>query len=105
MTILRGSNCTSLDAIAYIKRWKSLSKHNLVSQAREGGTTTMGFVSIAPQSEDSTDFLRRMFSNLMNKASKFAMEGVKNLVVKQYVRVERCIARGKLAFAFSRNYP
>ncbi|CAF4979556.1 unnamed protein product [Rotaria socialis] len=25
-----------------------------------------------------------MFSNLVNKASKFAMEGVKNLVVKQY---------------------
>jgi hypothetical protein len=26
-----------------------------------------------------------MFSNLVNQASKFAMEGVKNLVVKQYV--------------------
>jgi hypothetical protein len=26
-----------------------------------------------------------MFSNLVNKASKFAMEGVKNLVVKQHV--------------------
>jgi len=67
MTILRGSNCTNLDAIAYIKRWKSINKMSLVSQAREGGTTTMG-----------------MFSNLVNKASKFAMEGVKNLVVKQY---------------------
>ncbi|CAF4466268.1 unnamed protein product [Rotaria socialis] len=67
MTILRGSNCTHLEAIAYIKRWKSISKMSVVSQAREGGTTTMG-----------------MFSNLVNKASKFAMEGVKNLVVKQY---------------------
>jgi hypothetical protein len=28
-----------------------------------------------------------MFSNLVNKASKFAMEGVKNLVVKQYVNI------------------
>jgi hypothetical protein len=26
-----------------------------------------------------------MFSNLVNAASKFAMEGVKNLVVKQHV--------------------
>ncbi|CAF3738378.1 unnamed protein product, partial [Adineta steineri] len=67
MTILRGSNCTCLDAITYIKRWKSLSKGSVASQAREGGTTTMG-----------------MFSNLVTKASKFAMEGVKNLVVKQY---------------------
>ncbi|CAF1222221.1 unnamed protein product [Rotaria sordida] len=67
MTILRGSNCTCLDAITYIKRWKSISNMNIVSQTREGGTTTMG-----------------MFSNLVNKASKFAMEGVKNLVVKQY---------------------
>ncbi|CAF3170069.1 unnamed protein product [Rotaria sp. Silwood2] len=42
MTILRGSNCTHLDAITYIKRWKSISKMSVVSQAREGGTTTMG---------------------------------------------------------------
>ncbi|CAF0875013.1 unnamed protein product [Adineta steineri] len=42
MTILRGSNCTCLDAITYIKRWKSLSKGSVASQAREGGTTTMG---------------------------------------------------------------
>ncbi|CAF4651956.1 unnamed protein product [Rotaria sp. Silwood1] len=67
MTILRGSKCTCLDAITYIKRWKSISNMSVVSQTREGGTTTMG-----------------MFSNLVNKASKFAMEGVKNLVVKQY---------------------
>jgi hypothetical protein len=67
MTILRGSNCSQLDAITYIKRWKSISRMSVVSQAREGGTTTMG-----------------MFSNLVNQASKFAMEGVKNLVVKQY---------------------
>ncbi|CAF0744208.1 unnamed protein product [Adineta ricciae] len=66
--VLRGSNCTCLDAISYIKRWKSISKISIVSQAREAGTTTtMG-----------------MFSNLVNKASKFAMEGVKNLVIKQY---------------------
>lgn len=43
MTILRGSNCTHLDAISYIKRWKSISKMSVVSQAREGGTTTMGY--------------------------------------------------------------
>jgi len=42
MTILRGSNCTHLDAIGYIKRWKSISKMSIVSQAREGGITTMG---------------------------------------------------------------
>jgi hypothetical protein len=42
MTILRGSNCTHLDAIPYIKRWKSINKMSVVSQAREGGTTTMG---------------------------------------------------------------
>ena len=39
MAILRGSNCTHLDAIGYIKRWKSLSKMSVVSQTREGGTT------------------------------------------------------------------
>ncbi|CAF4350252.1 unnamed protein product [Adineta steineri] len=44
MTILRGSNCTCLDAITYIKRWKSLSKGSVASQAREGGTTTMGTI-------------------------------------------------------------
>ena len=43
MAILRGSNCTHLDAIGYIKRWKSLSKMSVVSQAREGGTTTLGY--------------------------------------------------------------
>jgi hypothetical protein len=43
MTILRGSNCTHLEAITYIKRWKSISKMSVVSQAREGGTTTMGY--------------------------------------------------------------
>ncbi|CAF0722597.1 unnamed protein product [Didymodactylos carnosus] len=66
ITVLKGSNC-NIDPVLYIKRWKSISKMSVVSQAREGGTTTMG-----------------MFSNLMNKASKFAMEGVKNLVVKQH---------------------
>jgi hypothetical protein len=34
---------------------------------------------------ERTLFYFRMFSNLMNRASQFAMEGVKNLVVKQYV--------------------
>ncbi|UJR14602.1 hypothetical protein I4U23_001597 [Adineta vaga] len=59
--VLRGSKCTCIDAISYIKRWKTISKMSVVSQAREGGiTTTMG------------------------KASKFAMEGVKNLGIKQY---------------------
>ncbi|CAF2851193.1 unnamed protein product [Rotaria sp. Silwood2] len=42
ITILRGSNCTCLDAITYIKRWKSISNLSVVSQTREGGTTTMG---------------------------------------------------------------
>ncbi|CAF5131668.1 unnamed protein product, partial [Rotaria magnacalcarata] len=68
LTILREVNCTCLAAITYIKRWKSMNNMNIVTQEREGGTTTMG-----------------MFSNLVNKASKFAMDGVKNLVVKQYV--------------------
>ncbi|CAF2065083.1 unnamed protein product [Rotaria magnacalcarata] len=67
LTILREVNCTCLAAITYIKRWKSMNNMNIVTQEREGGTTTMG-----------------MFSNLVNKASKFAMDGVKNLVVKQY---------------------
>ena len=34
-----------------------------------------------------------MFSNLVNKASKFAMEGVKNLVVKQHVSARRSFFR------------
>ncbi|CAM4866718.1 unnamed protein product [Rotaria socialis] len=67
LTILREVNCACLDAITYIKRWKSINNMNVDTQERDGGTTTMG-----------------MFSNLVNKASKFAMDGVKNLVVKQY---------------------
>jgi len=42
MNILRGSNCACLDAITYIKRWKSINRMSVVSQTREGGTTTMG---------------------------------------------------------------
>lgn len=87
MTILRGSNCTHLDAIAYIKRWKSISKMSVVSQAREGGTTTMGYDCVRFEKKEIIIYSisDRMFSNLVNQASRFAMEGVKNLVVKQYV--------------------
>jgi hypothetical protein len=59
---------------------------SLVSQAREGGTTTTGSVKFQCEHVGlSEDLVCRMFSNLVNKASKFAMEGVKNLVVKQHV--------------------
>lgn len=65
-TALQSAGC-DLAAIQYIRRWKSYAKVPDSSSYAGGGTNTVS-----------------MFSNLMSKASQFAMEGVKNLVVKEH---------------------
>lgn len=63
---LQKAGC-ELSAIQYIRRWKSYSKMPVISSYGGGGTKTVS-----------------MFSKLMSQASQFAMEGVKNLVVKNH---------------------
>ncbi|CAH1791865.1 unnamed protein product [Owenia fusiformis] len=64
---LQGSNC-DLEPLQYVRRWKTYTKITAApSQYGGGGTKTVG-----------------MFSKLMSQASEFAMEGVKNLVVKRH---------------------
>ncbi|XP_013396330.1 sec1 family domain-containing protein 1 [Lingula anatina] len=64
---LQGANC-EIDSLKYIRRWRAYAKMTAApSQYGGGGTTTVG-----------------MFSKLMSQASNFAMEGVKNLVVKKH---------------------
>lgn len=59
----------STAALQYVKRWKTLKSKNssLASTYTGGGTKT-----------------ESMFTKLMSQASQFAMEGVKNLVVKKH---------------------
>ncbi|ESN94842.1 hypothetical protein HELRODRAFT_115024 [Helobdella robusta] len=66
--VLESSGC-QLPAIQYINRWKALysKSSSLASTYTGGGTKT-----------------ESMFTKLMSQASQFAMEGVKNLVVKKH---------------------
>ncbi|KAI0209748.1 Sec1 family domain-containing protein 1 [Lamellibrachia satsuma] len=64
---LEAANC-DLAPLQYIRRWRSYAKMSVASSAYVGGgTKTVG-----------------MFSKLVSQASQFAMEGVKNLVVKKH---------------------
>ncbi|ELU01084.1 hypothetical protein CAPTEDRAFT_149404 [Capitella teleta] len=65
-SVLQDAGC-NLSAIQYIRRWKTYSKLPMSSAYSGGGTKTVG-----------------MFSKLVSTASQFAMEGVKNLVVKKH---------------------
>ncbi|CAF0707532.1 unnamed protein product [Brachionus calyciflorus] len=64
---LKEANC-DIDSLKYIKRYKTLSKRNYSNQYNDN--TASGTVNT--------------FSNLISKSSKFVMEGVKNLIVKQH---------------------
>lgn len=66
---LQESGC-DLNALSYMKRWKTFSKVSLASATAHygGGTKTVN-----------------MFSKLMTQGSQFVMEGVKNLVVKKHI--------------------
>ncbi|RWS05560.1 sec1 family domain-containing protein 1-like protein, partial [Dinothrombium tinctorium] len=57
-----------LNALNYMKRWKTFSKIPVSSGQYSGGTKTVN-----------------MFSKLMSQGSQFVMEGVKNLVVKKNI--------------------
>ncbi|XP_067939392.1 sec1 family domain-containing protein 1-like [Watersipora subatra] len=63
-----GNSGVDLDAIKYIRRWRTYTNLPTSSvHSSGGGTKTVS-----------------MFSKLMSQASSFAMEGVKNLVVKKH---------------------
>jgi hypothetical protein len=65
-TALQSAGC-DLAAVQFVRRWKSYAKMTVTSSYGGGGTKTVS-----------------MFSKLMSQASQFAMEGVKNLVVKKH---------------------
>ncbi|XP_041988060.1 protein sly1 homolog [Aricia agestis] len=65
-TALLGANC-DIRPMAYMKRWKGLTKISSQGQYEGGGTKTVS-----------------MFSKLVSQGSSFVMEGVKNLVVKKH---------------------
>jgi len=65
-TALHAAGC-DLASVQYVRRWKSYAKMTVTSSYGGGGTKTVS-----------------MFSKLMSQASQFAMEGVKNLVVKKH---------------------
>merc|ERR1712130_399714 len=67
------AGCENLNALAYIKRWKSMAAQSskmVETAAGGGGQGTTKAVS--------------MFSNLISQSSNFVMAGVKNLVVKKH---------------------
>ncbi|CAD5119253.1 DgyrCDS7883 [Dimorphilus gyrociliatus] len=68
--ILQAANC-DLAPVKYIRRWKAYTNITMAAAAY-GGSDHFG---------TRTD---SMFSKLLGKASKFAMEGVKNLVVDKH---------------------
>lgn len=69
--VLEELGCTRF-AFDFIKQWKTLSRTN-VTQLQSSLQSSSGILKTAG-----------MFSKLMSKGSKFVMEGVKNLVLKEH---------------------